>query len=94
MLVVVFHRNVIGQRDLHCEADVSVHDETDFHCCETLRCVQCATQRHECWHTDRADVEDGRSLEHAGLNVLDSDEGANVVPWIITQWRSSVRKES
>ena len=49
---------------------------------------QDVTQRHDCWHTDRADVEDGRSL------FLDSDEGANFVPWIITSWRSSVLQEA
>ena len=38
------------------------------------------TQRDDCWHTDRADVEHGRSLEH--------------VSGIFTQWRSSVRKEA
>ena len=57
-------------------------------CCEPLGCFQDVTQRHYCWHTDRADVEDGRPL------VLDSDEGANFVPWIITSWRSSVLQEA
>ena len=43
-------RDDVGQRDLHCEADGSVQDDIDLHCCETLRCVQDATRRHDCWH--------------------------------------------
>ena len=71
-----------------------MQDENDLHCCETLRCVQVATQRRACWDTARADVEDVRPLKLAGLSVLESDEGATLVPWITTQLRSSVRKTS
>ena len=55
---------------VNCEAGGSVQDENVFHCCETLRLVQDATQRHGCWQTDRADVEDGLPLELAGVALL------------------------
>ena len=42
-----FHRDDVGRRDFHCEVDGSVQDENYFHGCETLRCVQGATQRHD-----------------------------------------------
>ena len=50
----VFHRDDVDQRGLHGEADALLQDEKDLHCREILRFVEDATQRHGCWHTDRA----------------------------------------